>query len=126
MEAVLEVDKKNITKAHIKKIELEYGDMNYIIANLEEKVIDNNGEIYRYTISKEKDQELEKMIWEYENIDEYDYWPDKSKDHPPIRVLWRIGFYDEYGKYYHKNGALSYPPDFMKLIKLLEELDKDK
>ena len=100
--------------------------MNYIIANLEEKVIDNNGEIYRYTISEEKDQELEKMIWEYENIDEYDYWPDKSKDHPPVAVLWRIGFYDEYGTYYHKNGALSYPKDFMELVKLLEELDKDK
>ena len=38
MEAVLDVDKKYIDKPGVKRLEIEYGDMNYIIVNLDAKV----------------------------------------------------------------------------------------
>ncbi len=124
MEAVLEVNKKNPNKKHIKRLELEYVDMNYIIINLEEKVIDINGEIYRYTSDKEEDEKIENLIWKYSDLDEYDYWPDKSGDHPPIPIMWRLSFYDELETYYHKSGALAYPPKFMELVNILKKLKK--
>ena len=126
MEAVLDVEKKHKEKKHIKRLELEYDMDNYIIFNLEEKVIDVDGVIYMVNISDEDLLEIENMIWEYENLDEYDYWPDKSGDHPPIATMWRLAFYDEVEVYYHKNGALKYPPKFMELVKKLKSIEKQK
>ena len=126
MEAVLEVDKKYSEKNKIKRVELEYGNMEYIILNLEEKVIDVDGVIYRCVINEEEYNTINNMIWEYENIDEYDYWPDKTSDHSPMSPKWRISFYDEIETYYHKSGALSYPPKFMDLVKVLKKLEKQK
>ncbi len=126
MEAQLEVNKKSSKRVHIKRIEIEYKDMNYIIANLEENVIDVNGELWEYSIDEDTKNKLEDMIWEYKDIDEYDYWPDKTNDHPPIKVLWRLSFYDEYETYYHKNGALKYPDKFMDLVELLKRLQSIK
>ena len=122
MEAQLEVNKKSSKKVHIKRIELEYKDMNYIIANLEENVIDVNGELWEYKIDEKSKEKLEDMIWEYKDIDEYDYWPDKSKDHAPMSPMWRIAFTDEYETYYHRSGATKYPDDFMKLVEELKKL----
>lgn len=124
MEAVLDVDKKYKEKKHIKRVELDYEGGNYIIFNLEEKVIDVDGIIYMVSIDDKKLSELEKMIWEYENIDEYDYWPDKSGDHPPMGLLWRISFYDENEVYYHKSGVTEYPADFKKLVSFLKKIEK--
>lgn len=121
-----ELDVKKIVKnkPHIKRIELEYKDMNYIIINLEAQVIDVNGELWEYSINEEAIKNIEKLIWNYEDIDEFDYWPDKSKDHEPLSPMWRLAFYDEYDTYYHKSGALKYPPHFMELVKLLKGLKK--
>ena len=124
MATELEVNKKSSKKVHIKRLELEYKEMNYIIVNLEENVIDVNGELWEYSIEAKIKDKIEKMIWEYKNIDEYDYWPDKSKDHEPLSPMWRIAFYDEFDTYYHKSGALSYPPKFMELVSELKELKK--
>ena len=107
--AELDVKKMNVDKPHIKRIELEYKDMNYIIINLEEKVIDVNGDLWQYTFDEKLNKKIEDMVWSYESIDEFDYWPDKSKDHAPMSVMWRIAWYDEYETYYHKSGALKYP-----------------
>ncbi len=126
METVLEVDKKYTDKNNIKRLELEYGNMEYIIINLEEKVIDVDGVLYKCQISDEDYKTIKDMVWEYENLDEYDYWPDKSKDHSPMSPMWRIAFYDEIETYYHKSGALSYPPRFMELVKKLKQLEKQK
>ena len=126
MEAVLDIDKKYIDKKHIKRVELEYGDMEYIIFNLEEKVIDVDGNIYMVDIKDKEITELENKIWEYADFDEYDYWPDKNGDHPPMSILWRISFYDESETYYHKSGVTEYPPKFMELVKDLQKLEKLK
>ena len=126
MEAVLDVEEKYTKKNRIKRVELEYGNMEYIILNMEEKVIDVDGVIYRCVIDDKDYKELEEMIWEYENIDEFDYWPDKTRDHAPISPMWRIAFYDEIETYYHKSGALSYPPRFIELVNKLKKLEKQK
>ena len=121
-----ELDVKKIVKnkPHIKRIELEYKDMNYIIINLEAKVIDVNGELWEYSIDSKTTNEIEKLVWSYEDLDEFDYWPDKTKDHEPLSPMWRLAFYDEYDTYYHKSGALNYPPYFMELVKILKSLRK--
>ena len=62
------------------------------------------------------------MIWEYKDIDEYDYWPDKTNDHAPMSPMWRISFTDEYDTYYHKSGATKYPDGLLTLIDLLKSL----
>ncbi len=118
----LEVDKKYINKNRIKRVEIEYKDMNYIIANLIEKVIDVNGEIREFSISDDKMLELENKIWEYENLDEFDYWPDKTKDHPPMAIMWRILWWEDDDTYHHKNGATKYPDDFFDLITFLKNV----
>ena len=122
MEAQLEVNKKSSKRVHIKRIEIEYKDMNYIIANLEENVIDVNGELWEYSIDEKTKNKLEDMIWEYKNIDEYDYWPDKTNDHAPMSPMWRISFTDEYDTYYHKSGATKYPDGLLTLVDLLKSL----
>ena len=122
MEAQLEVNKKSSKRVHIKRVEIEYKDMNYIIANLEENVIDVNGELWEYSIDEETKNKLEDMIWEYKDIDEYDYWPDKTNDHAPMSPMWRISFTDEYDTYYHKSGATKYPPKLMDLVEMLKGL----
>ena len=124
METVLDIDKKYTEKKHIKRLELEYEDREYIIFNLEEKVIDVDGKIYMVDIEEEELTKLEKMIWEYADLDEYDYWPDKNGDHPPMGILWRISFYDEIETYYHKSGVTGYPPKYKELIKVLKEIKK--
>ena len=96
--------------------------MNYIIINLEENVIDVNGELWEYSIDPKEKEKIEEMIWEYKNIDEYDYWPDKSGDHEPLSPMWRISFYDEFETYYHKSGATKYPENLMKLVEILKGL----
>ena len=118
----LEVEKKYIDKSRIKKIEIEYQDMNYIIVNLLEKVIDVNGEIREFSISDAKLVELEKKIWEYENLDEFDYWPDKTKDHPPMATMWRISWWDVNDSYHHKSGATKYPESLLGIVEELKEL----
>ena len=118
----LEVDKKYTTKSKINRVELEYGDLNYIIVNFEEKVVDNNGDIHSFNIADGKLMSIESKIWEYENIDEYDYWPDKSKDHPPLATKWRLAWWDENSSYHHKSGATKYPDEFMGLVDVLKEL----
>ena len=122
--ATLDVDKKYLDKKNIKRIELEYKDMNYIIINLEEKVIDVNGELYEVLIDDNKYNEIKDLIWDFKDLDEYDYWPDKSKDHKPMSPMWRLAWYDEVDTYYHKSGALKYPDNFMKLVNLLKELPR--
>ena len=126
MEAILDVEKKYKDKSHIKRLELEYADRDYIIFNLKEKVIDVDGIIYMVNIEDKELLELEKMIWEYADMDEYDYWPDKNGDHPPMSILWRISFYDEIETYYHKSGVTKYPPSFKELVKKLKKLEKRK
>ena len=49
MATEIETNKKSSKKVHIKRVEIEYKDMNYIIANLEENVIDVNGELWEYS-----------------------------------------------------------------------------
>lgn len=120
----LDVKKQVNNKPKIKRIELEYKDMNYIIINLEEKVIDVNGELYEYSMTNDLENKIENIVWTYEDLDEFDYWPDKSKDHKPMSLLWRLSFYDEFDTYYHKSGALKYPDNFMELVKLLKSLKK--
>ena len=122
--AVLDVDKKYIDKRKINRIELEYKDMNYIIINLVEKVIDVNGELYEVNIDEESMNKIYKMVWEYELLDEYDFWPDKSKDHKPMSPMWRIAWYDDADTYYHKSGALKYPDKFMDLVNYLKKLPR--
>ena len=113
--------KNNLNHPNIKRLELDYDD-NYIIINLEERVIDIDGHLKEYQIDDKQKKELNDMIWEYQDIDEYDYWPDKTNDHPPLKTKWRISFYDEFDNYYHKSGALSFPPDLMKLVDILKKL----
>ena len=124
MKAELKIKKKYKEKSHIKRVELDYEDRNYIIFNLEEKVIDVDGIIYMVSIDEKKIAEIEEKIWAYEHIDEYDYWPDKSGDHPPMGLLWRISFYDENEVYYHKSGVTKYPAGFKKLVSLLKGIEK--
>ncbi len=122
MATELEVNKKSSKRVHIKRVEIEYKDMNYIIANLEENVIDVNGELWEYSIDEDTKNKLEDMIWEYKDIDEYDYWPDKTNDHAPMSPMWRISFTDEYDTYYHKSGATKYPDGLLTLVDLLKSL----
>ena len=120
--ASLDVKKQVRNKPLVKRLELEYKDMNYIIINLVEHVIDVNGELWEYTIDEKQTKKINDIIWEYENIDEYDYWPDKTNDHAPLSPMWRIAWYDEFDTYYHKSGALKYPDSFMKLVDTLKAL----
>ena len=120
--AELDVKKMVRNKPNVKRLELEYKGENYIIINLEAKVIDVNGELWEYSIDEDKSQVIHNLIWDFEEIDEYDYWPDKSKDHAPMSPMWRISWYDEFDTYYHKSGALKYPDNFMKLVNILKEL----
>ena len=124
MEAVLDIDKKYKDKKHIKRVELEYDDRKYIIFNLEEKVIDVDGVIYMVDVDDKELSEIEKMIWDYTDMDEYDYWPDKNGDHPPMSILWRISFYDEMEVYYHKSGVTKYPDNYKALVSKLVKLNK--
>ena len=124
MEAVLDIDKKYKDKKHIKRVELEYDDRKYIIFNLEEKVIDVDGVIYMVDVDDKELSEIEKMIWDYAGMDEYDYWPDKNGDHPPMSILWRISFYDEMEVYYHKSGVTKYPDNYKALVSKLVKLNK--
>ncbi len=126
MEAVLDVEKKYKDKKKIKRVEIEYENDEYIIFNLEEKVIDVNGSIYMVDVTDGDIKTIEEMIWEYEDLDEFDYWPDKTRDHLPMATLWRISFYDELEIYYHKSGATKYPPRFMELVKNLNSINKKK
>ncbi len=121
-EAILDIKKQVNNKPNIKRLEIDYKDMNYIIINFLEKVIDVNGELWEYTIDKKTSEKINDMIWNYEDIDEYDYWPDKTKDHAPLSPMWRIAWYDEFDTYYHKSGALKYPEKFMELIDILKTL----
>ena len=120
--AELDVKKQVKNKPSIKRIELEYKDMNYIIINLEEHVIDVNGELWEYSDQEDKCKKIMDMVWEYEDIDEFDYWPDKSNDHAPMSPMWRLAWYDEFDTYYHKSGATKYPDHFLELIDILKEL----
>ncbi len=120
--AELDVKKMVNNKPSIKRLELEYKDMNYIIINFEAKVIDINGELREYSIDEKTSKEIMDKIWTYESLDEYDYWPDKTRDHAPMSPMWRLAFYDEFDTYYHKSGALSYPDNFMEIVKLLKNL----
>lgn len=122
--AELDVKKKVRNKPNVKRLELEYKGENYIIINLEAKVIDVNGELWEYSIDGDKSQVIHNLIWDFEEIDEYDYWPDKSKDHVPMSPMWRVAWYDEFDTYYHKSGALKYPEFFMELVKILKDLKK--
>lgn len=118
----LDVKKMVRNKPKVKRLELEYKGENYIIINLEEKVIDVNGCLWEYKITVDKEDVINNLIWNFEEIDEFDYWPDKSKDHAPLSPMWRISWYDEYGTYYHKSGALKYPDGFMELVDVLKNL----
>ena len=122
--AELDVKKNVRNKPNVKRLELEYKDENYIIINLEAKVIDVNGELWEYSIDENKSQVIHNLIWDFEDIDEYDYWPDKSKDHVPMSPMWRVAWYDEFDTYYHRSGALNYPKFFMELVKILKSLKK--
>ncbi len=124
--AELDLKKMVDNKPHIKRAELEYKDMNYIIINLEEKVIDVNGELWEFVIEEGQLDKIEKMLWEYAKLDEFDYWPDKTKDHAPMSPMWRLAFYDEFDAYYHKSGATKYPDNFMNLVEILKDLEKVK
>lgn len=121
---MVELDVKKIVKnkPSIKRVEIEYKNENYIIINLEAKVIDINGELWEYSIDDVTSRLIHDMVWEYEEIDEFDFWPDKAKDHAPMSPMWRISWYDEFDTYYHKSGALKYPDEFMNLINLLKKL----
>ncbi|MGN1338472.1 MAG: hypothetical protein ACI4WW_08365 [Candidatus Coprovivens sp.] len=121
-EAVLDVKKMNVSKPIIKRLEIEYKDMNYIIINLIEKVIDYNGNLWEYSIDEELSKNISNMIWSYEDLDEFDYWPDKTNDHAPMSPMWRIAWYDEFDTYYHKSGATKYPENFMDLVTVLKNL----
>ena len=121
-EAILDIKKQVNNKPNIKRLEIDYKDMNYIIINFLEKIINVNGELWEYTIDKKTSEKINDMIWNYEYIDEYDYWPDKTKDHAPLSPMWRIAWYDEFDTYYHKSGALKYPEKFMELIDILKTL----
>ena len=121
-EVELDVKKMVSNKPDVKRLELEYKDMNYIIINFEAKVIDVNGELREYSLDEDEAKKIKDMIWTYEDLDEFDYWPDKSKDHAPMSPMWRLAFYDEFDTYYHKSGALSYPDNFMELVKILKNL----
>lgn len=121
-EAVLDIKKMNTDKPFVKRLEMEYKDMNYIIINLEAKVIDVNGELWEYSIDDETNKNIQSLIWDYENLDEFDYWPDKTKDHAPMSPMWRIAWYDEFDNYYHKSGATKYPEKFEELINILKKL----
>ncbi len=118
----LDVKKMVKNKPRLKRIELEYKDMNYIIVNLEEQVIDVNGELWEYQIDDATSQKIHDIVWSYEDLDEFLYWPDKMRDHKPLSPMWRLAFYDEYDTYYHKSGALKYPNNFMELIEILKNL----
>lgn len=118
----LEVTKIVRNKPMIKRVELEYGDMNYIIVNLLENVIDVDGKLWEYQADDEIKQKIFDLVWDYAELDEFDFWPDKSKDHKPMSPKWRLAFYDEFDTYYHKSGATHYPENFMKLVDLLKNL----
>ena len=118
----LEVTKKVRNKPMIKRVELDYGDMNYIIVNLLENVIDVDGKLWEYQADDEIKQKIFDLVWDYAELDEFDFWPDKSKDHKPMSPKWRLAFYDEFDTYYHKSGATHYPENFMKLVDLLKNL----
>ena len=118
----LDVKKMVRNKPKVKRLELEYKDENYIIINLEEKVIDVNGSLWEYKIDVDKEDVINNLIWDFEEIDEFDYWPDKSRDHEPLSPMWRISWYDEFDTYYHKSGALKYPDNFMHLVNVLKDL----
>lgn len=122
MAVELEVTKKVKNKPFIKRLELEYKDLNYIIINFQEKVIDVNGDLWEYSVDNETSKKIHDLIWEYEDIDEFEYWPDKTKDHKPLSPLWRLAFYDEFDTYYHKSGATHYPDKFMELVEILKKL----
>lgn len=122
MATELEVTKKVRNKPIIKRVELEYGDLNYIIVNLLENVIDVDGKLWEYQADDEIKQKIFDLVWDYAELDEFDFWPDKSKDHKPISPKWRLAFYDEFDTYYHKSGATHYPENFMKLVNLLKNL----
>lgn len=123
MEAVMDIEKKYVdNKSLIKRLEIEYGEDNYIIVNLIEKVIDVDGQLWEYSINEDKAKEINEIIWSFADLDEYDYWPDKSKDHAPMSTKWRIAFYDEFDVYYHKSGATGVPDNLNKLVKILKEL----
>ena len=122
MATELEVTKKVRNKPIIKRVELEYGDMNYIIVNLLENVIDVDGKLWEYQADDEIKQKIFDLVWDYAELDEFDFWPDKSKDHKPMSPKWRLAFYDEFDTYYHKSGATHYPENFMKLVNLLKNL----
>lgn len=121
---MVELDVKRMVrnKPSIKRLEIEYIDENYIIINFEAKVIDVNGSLREYEIDVDKAEVIHNLIWDFEEIDEFDYWPDKSKDHAPMSPMWRVSWYDEFDTYYHKSGALKYPRNFMKLVDILKEL----
>lgn len=122
MATELEVTKKVRNKPIIKRVELEYGDLNYIIVNLLENVIDVDGKLWEYQADDEIKQKIFDLVWDYAELDEFDFWPDKSKDHKPMSPKWRLAFYDEFDTYYHKSGATHYPENFMKLVDLLKNL----
>lgn len=115
----LDIEKKYSSKAHINRVEIEYGDMNYIIVNFDSKVIDDNGNLREFSLDENKLQLIENRIWEYENLDEYDYWPDKSKDHPPMAIKWRLSWWDSEEKYHHKSGVTK---DLIGLDELINDL----
>lgn len=120
----LDVKKMVDNKPNLKRLELEYDDMNYIIINFIESVIDVDGQIWEYKADGNLIKEISKLVWEYEDFDEFDYWPDKTKDHAPMSPLWRLSFYDEFDTYYHKSGATGYPEMFMELVNKLKGLEK--
>lgn len=122
MEAVLDIKKQISNQPAIKRIEIEYGEENYIIVNLVEHVIDVDGKLWEYTYDKDVYQTIYDLTWSFRELDEYEYWPDKSKDHAPMSPIWRISFYDEFNTYYHKSGALSMCLKLMELIDVLKEL----
>ena len=122
MEAVLDVDKKYTYQPSIKRIEIEYGDMNYIIVNLVEHIIDVDGKLWEYAFDADTYQKIYDLTWTFADLDEYDYWPDKSKDHAPMSPIWRLSFYDEADTYYHKSGATGTPKELNRLIDILKSL----
>lgn len=122
MEAVLDVDKKYIDKPCVERIEIEYGDMNYIIVNLVEHVIDVDGKLWEYAYDEEIYEKIYNLTWAFTDLDEYDYWPDKSKDHKPMSPIWRLSFRDEFDNYYHKSGATSTPRILEQLVDILKNL----
>lgn len=122
MATEVEVNKNNLENLNIVKAEIEYGDMNYIIVNLKEKVIDVDGNIYEYSINEDDNKKIRDMLWEYKDLDEFDYWPDKTRDHELMSTMWRVSFYDEFENYYHKSGATMMPPKLNELINILKKL----